>query len=153
MSRKIKCTVRKRNKMTEQHKLNQLNWLPYMLNVSLAACSPIGPFPLVTSFHWPNDLPITAVCTTCGSWTEGSPVSVTTRVVCGFTGWGFQHGAETLVITTDPESDQNHETRHGGLLRVRSGASGSWPARAADWLRGEQLQYDLYVWIPGVSGE
>lgn len=47
----------------------------------------------------------------------------------------------------------SHETRHSGLLRVRSGASGSRPAGVADGLRGEPMQHDLYVWVPGVSGE
>lgn len=54
---------------------------------------------------------------------------------------------------TQGTADRNHENRHFGPLRLRCRASGGRPPRAADRVRGEQMQYDLHVRIPGVSGE
>lgn len=113
---------------------------------------------------------IIAVCTVCSSCSEGwagecgdSSSSISLAVcVLVLTRWGGVHGMNIRnmallkhlwYLQNTHRLKLNHETRHGGLLRVCSGAPGCWPARVADWFRGEQMQYDLYVWIPGVSGE
>lgn len=112
--------------------------------------TPIGQLFSLLFSDWTNHLPNTVV-TQCATVCE----LVRLGAKCQ-SGDGVRWNTEvkrTQQIVQEPGSEPNHDTRQGGLLRVRSGAPGGRPAGAADRLRGEQMQHDLHVRVPGVPGE